>query len=182
LETRYVEVEWPVNIRVGDSDFIRLALAPDEGGYLTPTASAAGRETGGEPIEIPDLYATHNVLAVAELSAVGLEMDRAGEVSQPLLPGERAEWQWTIAPKTAGVHIATLNLHLRFVPKAGGAESRRAVWARPLTIEGRTVFGLSGRAADLLGVAGTVSGGLLGFPFADRVYGWLWRRVTKRRK
>jgi hypothetical protein len=181
FEARFVELEWPAAIRVGDSDFIRLALVPGEDGLLTPTAITEEHVTQGEPIQIPDLYATHNVLAVAELSAVGLEVDRPGEISQPLLPGEPVEWQWTVAPKSAGSQVATLGIHLRFVPKEGGQETQRAVWARPLTIEGRTVFGLSGRAADLLGVAGSVSGGLLGFPFADKVYGWVFRRLFKRK-
>jgi hypothetical protein len=180
-ESRVVEIEWPAAIRMGDSDFIRLALALDEGGALAPTAEVAGHETAGERIDIPNLYETHNVLAVAELSAVGLEIDRPGPVSQTLLPGERAEWVWTIAPRTAGEQVATLTLHLRFVPKAGGETSERAVWARRLAIEGRTVLGLSGRAADVLGVAGSVMGAVLGFPFADKLYSWFWRRFVKRK-
>ncbi|MBI3360998.1 MAG: hypothetical protein HY023_07795 [Chloroflexi bacterium] len=180
-EERFVEIEWPPAIRVGDSDFIRLSLVPDAEGSLTPTAETAGHQTQGEPITIPNLYDTHNVLAVAELSGVGFEIDRPGEISQTLLPAERVQWQWIIAPKTAGSHTLTLALKLQFVPKAGGPTSERSVWARLLKVEGRTVLGLSGRMADLLGVVGTISGGLLGFPFADRVYAWLWRRLFPKR-
>lgn len=181
-EARFVEIEWPASIRVGDSDFIRLALVPGPEGTLMPTAEVAGHQTGGEPIKIPNLYDTHNVLALAELSGVGFGIDRPGEIGQPLLPGERVQWQWTIAPKTAGSQVVTLTLKLRFVPKAGGETVERSVWARLLTLESRAVLGLSGRAADLLGVAGTVSGSLLGFPFADRLYGRLLRRIFPRRK
>ena len=180
-EERFVEIEWPEAIRVGDSDFVALALVPGEAGQVMPTAETAGHLTEGEPIEIPNLYDTHNVLAVAELSGVGFKIDRPGEVAQPLLPGEPVEWQWTIAPESAGRQVATLGLKLRFVPKAGGDTSERSVWAQRLFIEGRTVFGLSGRAADVLGVAGAVSGGVLSFPFADKFYSYLWRRLVRRK-
>ncbi len=179
-EERFIEIEWPAAIRVGDSDFVSLALVPGEAGQLTPTAQVAGHQTQGEPIEIPNLYDTHNVLAIAELSGVGFRIDRPGEVAQALLPGEPVQWQWTIAPVSAGKQVATVGLKLRFVPKAGGEASERAIWARPLSIEGRTVLGLSGGAADVLGVLGTVSGGVLGFPFADKFYAWIWRRLVKR--
>lgn len=181
-EARFVDIEWPAAIRVGDSDFIRLALVPGPGGALTPTAEVARHQTGGEPIKIPNLYDTHNVLAAAELSGVGFEIDRPGEISQTLVPGGRIQWQWRIAPKTAGSQVVTLTLKLRFVPKSGGETVARSVWARRLTVESRTVLGLSGRATDLLGMVGAVSGGLLGFPFADRLYGWVWRRIFPRRK
>ena len=182
VEERFIEIEWPSAIRLGDSDFIRLSLVPGPEGSLKPTAEAEGHETEGEPIAIPNLYDTHNVLAVAELSGVGFEIDRAGEIGQPLLPGESAQWTWTIHPKSAGEQVLTLTLKLRFVPKSGGETLERAVWAKLLNVEGRTVLGLSGRAADLLGVLGTISGGLLGFPFADKVYEWLWRRIFPKRR
>jgi hypothetical protein len=181
-EARAVELEWPLSVRVGDSDFIRLALVAREDGYVTPTAEADDHATSGSPIAIPDLYDTHFVLAVARLDSVGLAVDRAGDWEQPLLPGESPRWQWTITPRQSGRQVATLTLHLRFTPKAGGDSAQREVWHRTLTINTNTVLGLSGPLAQVVGGTGAVVGSVLGFPFMDKVLGWIWNRLWGRRR
>lgn len=185
-ESRAVELDYPLEIAVGSSDVIRLALVVTSAGtYLTPTAQSGNSVAIGEPVKIPNLYDTHTLIAVARLDAVGLKIDRAGDWEQPLLPGENAIWRWTVAadPSQTGRQRANLIIHLRFVPKAGGEISERELWARTIAIQTKTVLGLTSSTAAVLGVAGSVVGTLLGFPFADKFYSWLWNRIkTKVRK
>jgi hypothetical protein len=181
-EARAVELEWPLSLRVGDSDFIRLSLVARADGYVTPTAEAGDHSTSGTPIEIPNLYDTHTIQAIARLDSVGLEIDHAGDWEQPLLPGAPLRWQWTITPRQSGRQVATLTLHLRFTPKAGGEFLQREIWNRTLTINTNTVLGFSGPLAQVVGGAGTVVGSVLGFPFMDNVLVWLWRRIRGKKK
>lgn len=180
-EARAVELDYPLTLRVGDSDVIRLALvvAPD-GAYLTPTAESEGHTTTGEPVEIPNLYDTHTVTAIARLDAVGLNIDRVGDWEQPLLPGENVTWRWTISAAEPGRQRANLIIHLRFIPKAGGDLSQKELWARTLTLQATDVFGLPPVVAKGLGVFGSVIGAVLSFPFAEKFYGWLWGKIRQK--
>lgn len=176
-EARAVEVEWPVSVRTGNSDLIRLGLVTRAEDYLTPTAEVPGSQTGGTPVEIPDLYATHIITVIARLDAAGFEIDRPGDWAQELAPGEPLRWQWTIRAKDAGRQVAVVTLRLRFEPKAGGAAREREIYNRTLTVNTDTVLGLSGPAAQLLGGAGSVIGTVLGFPFLDKLLAALWSRL-----
>jgi hypothetical protein len=176
-EARAVELEWPVAVRLGNSDLIRLALVTREDGYLTPTAEVAGSQTSGTPVEIPNLYDTHTVTALARLDAAGFEIDRPGDWGQELLPGEPLRWQWTVRAEEAGRHVAVITLRLRFEPKAGGQGREREIYNRALTIDANTVLGLSGPAAQVLGGVGSAVGAVLGFPFLDKIVAALWGRL-----
>ncbi|MBL8055487.1 MAG: hypothetical protein JNK29_02250 [Anaerolineales bacterium] len=181
-EARAVEVEWPVSVRVGNSDLIRLALVTRPDGYLTPTAEVPGSQTSGTVVEIPNLYDTHTVTAVARLDAAGFEIDRPGEWPQELQPGEPLRWQWTIRAKEAGRQVVVITLRLRFEPKAGGAAREREVFNRALTVKADTVLGLSGQAAQILGGFGSLVGTVLGFPFLDKILAAVWSRVRPKPK
>ncbi len=180
-ESRAVELDYPLTLRVGDSDVIRLALvvAPD-GSYLTPTAESGGHTTTGEPVEIPNLYDTHTLVAVARLDSVGLNIDRPGDWEQPLLPGENLTWRWTISAAEPGRQRANLIIHLRFIPKAGGDMLQKELWARTLTLQATDVFGLPPVVAKGLGIFGSIVGSVLSFPFAEKFYGWLWGKIRQK--
>ena len=180
-ESRAVEVEYPIKLRVGDSDVVRLALViSTDGAYLTPTAESEGAAVIGEPVKIPNLYDTHTLTAIARLDSAGLSIDRSGDWEQPVLPGENVTWRWTIAADDPGRQRANLIIYLRFVPKSDGEILEKELWARTLTIEATTVFGLSGPAAQAFGAVGGIVGFVLGFPFADDVLRWLWKKITKK--
>ncbi|HLB49169.1 MAG TPA: hypothetical protein VJL59_19330 [Anaerolineales bacterium] len=180
-ESRAVELDYPFTLRLGDSDVIRLALVVAEDGYVTPTAESGGHVSTGEPVQIPNLYDTHTVTAIARLDSAGLTIDRPGDWEQPLLPGENVVWRWAIAAEQAGRQRANIIIRLRFIPKDGGDIRERELWARTLTIETTTVFGLRGPVATGFGAIGSVLGAVLGFPFADKFYSWLWGRIRRKK-
>ena len=180
-ESRRLTLEFPPVVRAGDSTRIRLQLEVDDRGNLTPTAVVEGNVVTGEVVEIPNLYETHNVIAEARLDMAGMEVQPQGPVSEPLLPGQEVVFYWSIRPNDAGQYEGTAWLHLRFVPKAGGEESRIPVSVQFLEIESKSFLGfLSGGAARGIGAVGSVVGGVLGFPFVDDLMKWIWRKIRNK--
>ena len=178
-ERRRLTVEFPPQIRAGDSDLVRLTLEVDELGNLTPTAEGGGNVVTGETIEIPNLYESHHVIAEARFDLAGMEVRPADLVSEALLPGTAVTFRWSIRPPDVGVYRGTIWLYLRFVDKQSGEESRRTVSAQLVEIESVNFLGLSGEFARTTGVIGSVVGTILGFPFFEDIIKLLLKRRNK---
>ncbi len=179
LETRRLTLEFPPRMRAGDSSRIRLQLEVDEQGNLTPTAVVEGNVVVGETIALPNLYDTHRVLAEARLDMAGITVSPPGTISETLQPGLPVVFYWSVRPDAPGRYQGTAWLHLRFIPLAGGEESRIPISVQFVDIEARSFFGLSGGAARGIGTIGSAIGAVLGFPFVDDLLKWLWRRRKK---
>lgn len=179
-EARMLTLEYPPSIRAGDSDVVRLTLEVDNLGNLTPTVSVAGDVTQGQVVVIPNVYETHNVLAEARLDLAGADVRPSDTVSEPLLPGQKVTFYWSVKPDDIGDYKGTVWFYLHFVPKAGGVESRQALSAQAIEINSTALFGLKAGVARWLGLAGTFLGSILGFPFLEQVLQWVWKRVRGR--
>ena len=162
LEARRLTLEWPPRLRTGDSDLVRLTLEVDELGGITPTAELEGHETVGETVYIPDVYATHNVVAEARLDLAGMEVLPADTISQPLLKGQSVTFYWSVSSDEIGVYRGTVWLYLRFLPLDGGPASERPLSAQIVEIETVNLLGLGGTPARILGGVGMLLGGMLG--------------------
>jgi hypothetical protein len=176
LESRRVTLEFPSQIRLGDSDIVRLTLEVDELFGLTPTAQVAGNVVQGETVQIPSLYETHNVIAEARLDMAGVEISPPGTTSEPLLPGQSVTFFWSVRTEAGGTYRGTVWLHLRFVDKVSGAESRRAVSAQQIELQAVNFLGMSAGVARGLGAVGSVLGGILGIPFLEEIVRTFFRR------
>jgi hypothetical protein len=176
-EARTLFMEWPPTIRVGDSRRIHLALQLDEEGRLTPTVSQAGNVSRGVPLQIPNLYETHNVVVEARFDIVGLQVSPQGEILEPMQPGQSVNFYWSVQPQDVGTYQGTIWLHLHFIPRQGGAEQRIPLTAQPIEIQAINFLGLGGTLARILGGVGTLLGSVLGL---DNVVSWLWGRLKKR--
>jgi hypothetical protein len=177
-EARRLTVEWPPDIKVGDSDIIRMTLDVDTGGNMTVTAQVEGNETRSETVSIPNLYETHNVMVEARMDLAGVQVSPAGEVSEPLLPGEPVSFSWSVKPEEVGTFRGTIWVHLRFFPKDGGPESRRALSAQLVEVRAVNFLGLGGSAARWLGGLGTLLGSFISF---DSIIPWVVNRLRKRK-
>lgn len=177
-ESRRLTLEFPPVIRTGDSARIRLQLEVDDRGNITPTAVVEGNVISGEVVEIPNLYETHNVVAEARLDMAGMEVQPSGPINEPLLPGQPVTYFWSVRPKESGKYEGTVWLHLRFIPKNGGEETRVPASVQFLEIEANSFLGLlNGGAARGIGALGSVVGSVLGFPFVDDLIKWFFRRI-----
>jgi hypothetical protein len=169
-EARQLVLEWPDKIRAGDSDLVRLTLEMDEGGTLTATAEYKGHKTSGEPVSIPNLYATHDVIAEAWLDLAGVQLAPQDTISQELRPGKDVTFYWSLRPEDVGTYRGTAWMTLRFEPDEGGSTQRMTLPPQPLEIRVVTLLGMSGRTARILGGVGTVLGAVFS---ADDIIAWL---------
>ena len=180
-ERRRLTLEFPPTVRAGDSELVRLTLEVDDLGDLIPTAQIGGNVVTGQVVEIPNLYETHNVIAETRFDIAGMEIKPTDTVSEPLLPGSSVTFYWSIRPPEAGVYQGTIWVHLRFVDKSNGEESRKAISAQILEIEAVNFMGLSGNLARTTGVVGSVVGTVIGFPFLEDIVKFILKRRNRQK-
>jgi hypothetical protein len=178
LEKRRLTLEWPETIRAGDGDVIRLTLEVAAAGELVSTAETPGHQTSAKIVQIPDLFATHHVLAEARLDLAGVRVEPADLVSQTLLPGQRVDFYWSVKPEEVGIYRGTVWFYLRFIPINGGAESQRTISAQPIQIRSVNLLGLTGTPARVVGVLGSLVGSALGL---DNLVSWAWKLLRRKR-
>ena len=179
VEERRLTLEFPSEIRTGDSDNIRLSLEVDEFGNLTPTAIVDGNAVTGETVEIPNLYETHFIIAEARFDMAGVEMIPSDTVREPLLPGEKVTFFWSVRPTEVGTYRGTVWLYLRFMPKDGGDSLTRTLSAQFVEIEATTFMGLDAPTARWLGAIGAFFSSVFGLPFFEEIVKWLWSKRGK---
>lgn len=179
-EQRRITLEFPPNIRAGDSDRVRLTLEMDEQGNIVPTAEIDGNVVTGDVVEIQNLYDTHYVLAESRLDMAGMQVLPAETISEPLLPGEAVTFYWSIRPSEAGEYRGTVWLYLHFIPKAGGKELTRTISAQFIEVNATTFLGVKAGTARWLGAIGSLISGILGMPLIDEVLKWLWGKAKKK--
>jgi len=182
MERRLIVVELPKKIRAGDADVLRLSLVMDESGQVTPTAEAVGHAVSGEPVEIPNLYDTYNVIVEARLDIAGLEVQPQGAVKQPMQPGVPVVFVWSLSPNHPGNFRGVLWLYLTLIPKAGGPQDQRALLARPVEIRAVTVLGMSAPLARWIGAIGSVFSFVFGIPFLEDALRSFWKRKKAKEK
>lgn len=178
-ERRRLTLEFPPQIRAGDSDVVRLTLEVDDLGRITPSAEIGGNVVTGEVIEIQNLYETHHVIVETRFDIAGMEISPPDLSSQPLAQGQSVTFYWSIRPPGAGVFRGTVWLYLRFVDKQNGEESQKAVSAQLVEIEAVNLLGLSGNFARTAGVIGSLVGTVIGFPFLEDILKFLIKRRKK---
>jgi len=175
-ERRLLTLEFPPQIRAGDSDIVRLTLAMDNSGNITPTAVIQGNVVTGNVIEIPNVYETHHVIAEARFDMAGVQISPPDLSSQTLSPGQSVVFFWSVRPTEVGVYRGTVWLFLRFVDKVSGAESRNAISAQTVEIEAVNLLGVPAKVARSVGMVGSVVGAVIGFPFFEDIVKFLFKR------
>lgn len=179
-ETRRLTLEYPPKMKAGaESDVIRLTLEVDEQGNIVSTAQVEGNVVTGETIKIPNLYETHYVTAEARIDMAGMEIQPPEAIYEPMNPGQPVKFFWSIRPQETGLYRGTVWLHLVFVDRISGEESRMAVSAQVVEIEAVDFFGLSVNVARTSGVIGSLVGGIVGFPFLEDIVKFLFKRKKR---
>ncbi len=176
-ERRLLTVEWPRRLREGDGDRVRLRLEVDEAGTITPTVTVAGHDIHGQPVEIPNLYLTHDIYLQAHLSAVGLQVEPRQPAAALLQPGQPVEMYWTLRGPEPGLYQAVLTAQLHLVPKVEGHRERTLPLAHQLfQVQVVNFLGLSAFWVRLGGLFSTLLGVLLQLPDLLEV----WQRLRGR--
>jgi hypothetical protein len=179
-ETRLLTMDFPARLRTGDAEIIRLSLQVDRSGHITPTAEFQGNVTVGKSVDIADAFGTHTVVAQARLDLAGLEIQPAGDINEPLLPGEDVEFRWRVRGSDPGMYSGTVWLFLVLVDRVSLAQSRVLLSAQSVEIRVTDLLGLTGSLARLGGVIGSFVGCALGFPFATDIVQRILKRLRSR--
>lgn len=181
-EQRRLTLEFPPQIRTGDSDRVRLTLEVDDSGNIIPTAEVEGNVVTGEVVEIPNLYETHNVIAEAKFDIAGVQVSPPETISQTLSQGQSVTFYWSVRPEQTGVYRGTIWFYLRFVDKVSGEEGQKTVSAQMVEIEAVSLLGLPVGVVKTFGSVGSIIGAIIGFPFIDDILKFIIGRRKIRRK
>jgi hypothetical protein len=181
-EQRRLTLEFPPQIRIGDSDIVRLTLEVDDLGNVIPTAEIQGNVVTGKVVEVPNLYETHHVIAEAKFDIAGLQVSPPETISQTLSQGQSVTFYWSVRPQEAGTYRGTIWFYLRFVDKVSGEESQKTVSAQLIEIEAVSLLGLPAGVVRTFGGVGSVVGAIIGFPFIEDIIRFIFGRRKTRRK
>jgi hypothetical protein len=166
VEDRVVELEWPPEMRLGDSELVRLALNPAKDGYVV-TTEFPGHQTVTQTVPVPQRPG-YDLSAAAQLTGVGFAFDPPGEQARSLAVAEPVTWRWTITPRAAGQQTLALSLVLRWTPQAGNSAPAREtlVYSKGMQVYVSALLGLTTREVTLAALAGLLLGGGLSVPLA----------------
>ena len=159
VEKRVVELEWPSQMHLGDSDVVRLALIPSEDGYTVST-DFPDHNTQSQDIQVqhPGGY---ELYGAARLAGVGFEISPEAEQERMLPLGEKVTWLWSLRPHSPGQQRMSVTLLLRWKPIPGSARLLREseAFSRSLQVSVDSFFGLSRGQAMTGGFLGLFLGG-----------------------
>ena len=181
-ERRMLTLEFPPQIRVGDSDRVRLTLEVDDLGNIIPTAEVEGNVVTGEVIEIPNLYNTHHVIAEAKFDIAGVQVSPSEVFSQTLSQGQSVTFYWSVRPQEVGVYRGTIWFYLRFVDNVSGEESQKTVSAQLVEIKAVSLLGIPIGLVRAFGGIGSVVGAVVGFPFFEDIVRFIFGKRKRLRK
>ena len=100
VEARLVELEWPAQLRLGDSDVVRLALIPVAEGYQV-RVDFPEHQTDTQEVPVQRVGG-YDLWAVARLDGVGFDVSPQDEQVSALPEGEAVTWHWTLQPRPRG--------------------------------------------------------------------------------
>ena len=147
LEGGQVVLDWPATVRRGGVYEIHLGL--DTTGLMIEL------ESSGSPVLIPlsDLADDFNPMFESRLELSDSQITPSGSVREPFMPGQWAEFEWVVTPRSGNVLNGRIWLYLDLVPATSDEEVtvRYPVLARPLEIESRSILGLGVFGARALG-------------------------------
>lgn len=175
VEPRIIEFEWPSEMRLGDTEALRLALIPSADGYVA-IAESDEYVIGSEPIDIPQREG-YVLDGIARLDSTVFNLAPGNAQVQPIFAQEPVTWRWTLDPQRSGNHTLTLTLTLRWTPVDGGPPIERALWSQNLDVRVRSLFGLSTQQARQVGWLSMGLAGLFSLPLLGLV--WRERQATR---
>ena len=165
-EKRIIELEYPAQMRLGDSDIIRIALIPTKDGF-TVTTEFPDHQVVTDTVTVsrPGGY---DLFAVARLDAIGFDLSPQAEQTQVVNPEDRVTWRWSLTPRSAGQQRLSISIKLQLRPQANNPNSIRetTIYSKGLNVRVTSFFGLTTRQAAMTGMIGLGIGFTFSLPLA----------------
>ncbi len=165
IEERKIEIEWPPDMRLGDSDIVRLSLIPTQNGY-NPQVEFEEHNLEVKSTEIP-YRAGFEAFAIARMDAVGLQFSPKGDQEQRIIEAQILNWRWSISPQNSGTHRLSLQLRIRWVPIGDGRTEEVNIWDSGIEVNVSAPLGIGAPQARTLGAVGILVGGAMALPLAE---------------
>ncbi len=165
-EKRIIELEYPTQMRLGDSDIIRIALIPTKDGF-TVTTEFPDHQVVTDTVTVsrPGGY---DLFAVARLDAIGFDLSPQVEQTQVINPEDRVTWRWSLTPRSAGQQRLSISIKLQWRPQANNPNPIRetTIYSKGLSVQVTSFFGLTTRQAAMTGMFGLGIGVTFSLPLA----------------
>jgi len=165
-EKRIIELEYPAQMRLGDSDIIRIALIPMKDGF-TVTTEFPDHQVVTDTVTIarPGGY---DLFAVARLDAIGFDLSPQAEQTQVVNPEDRVTWRWSLTPRSAGQQRLSISIKLQWRPQPNNLNPIRetTIYSKGLSVQVTSFFGLTTRQATMTGMIGLGIGFTFSLPLA----------------
>jgi hypothetical protein len=174
-----LEAEWPTEIRLGDSDVVRLTVFPTTQGYSIST-EFPDHQTQNEAVTIARKTG-YRLSGVAQLYAPGFALSPSSEQVLDIPVDSKVTWRWVLTPAAAGRKRISLQLALRWtpLPPADSMPTQESqVFSKSYTIQVADWLGLSTQQAAAVSAMSLLLGGVFCFPVAWAV--WRPRRWIPR--
>jgi hypothetical protein len=161
VEERFVELEWPSRMRLGDSDVARLSIIPSEEGYIV-TTEFEEHQTITDTLRITR-PAGYDLFAAARLDGVGFKIAPAYEEELFIQEGEPVSWRWTLTPSNPGQQRLSVMLKLRWklADDPTGIVRETVAYSKGLDVQVISFLGLTQSQAMSTGWFGVLVGGAL---------------------
>lgn len=189
-----IEEEWPDQIEINSSDFIRVLLTTTLGSAPTeiPTTTAGNHSLAREspfPIgamlndpntSIENAFGTgYEAFATANLITTAFEVQPIGPQWRPLRQPS-IEWDWNISPKAQmiGSQVIDIDIEVKWIPKVNGQPIQgqiiNQVWQSHIKVNSISHWIDTGQISISSLITGFIGSGL--------TIPWLWEQVEKRKK
>lgn len=157
-----VHVEWPTEMRLGDSDTVALTLIPSDLGFMV-VAEYPEHGTITQTVVVQRLTG-YELLAIARLDGPGFELAPQGEQVQYLSENIPISWRWALTPHRGGQQRLALTLGLRWMPPDGaiGLIRESTIYSKSLDVRVHALLGLSRVEALRFGILSLLFGCVLG--------------------
>lgn len=162
-ERRQAEVEYPLQLPLGNSDVIQLTLRVlPSGGPQRSTAVAITTQQPNHGIQtkviaVPLQYDAYDIIAHVQLvvPATSLQIEPPDSPDQdvPVERGADAVVRWEVSPLQVGSEKAIIKVQFRYTPKQTNSAplTPQPIDLEPFTISIVTVFGLTAPTAKAVG-------------------------------
>jgi Ternary complex associated domain 9 len=143
MDDHIIQVEWPIRIRLGESDVVRLRLIPSNQSYILITEYPE-HQVVTQTVTIQHTPG-YELYAVARLDGVGFDISPEGEQSQYLSENHDFIWRWSLTPRQSGNHRLSINLIFRWMPAGQTGRPIREVvaYSRSLDVTVSSFMGLT---------------------------------------
>jgi hypothetical protein len=144
MNSRWVTLEWPNSMRIGEMEEITLSFKPVAGNNLAADAQMVENS----------VYERYNLMAEGRFEVAGVRVKPSNPIRESMPEGQVVKFTWQISSNKAGIYDGTVWLSLRLLPLDGSPAIQVPIFIKETTIQATSLFGLNIGMVYILGGVG----------------------------